>query len=140
MYDTSALYALLVAEDRWHTASKAAFAALEAENASLVTSSFVLQETVSLLQARTGLVAVRRFHDALVPLLEIAWVDRDLYRSAMTALVAANRRRVSITDWLSFEIMRRQGIDKAFAVDAHFVEQGFSVLPESETSSNDRGR
>jgi predicted nucleic acid-binding protein len=39
------------------------------------------------------------------------------------------RRRLSLVDCTSFEVMRRLGITSAFAIDRHFVEQGFEVLP-----------
>ncbi len=127
--DTSALFALVVADDRGHARAKAAFARLEAEPASLVSSSFVLQETTALLQARAGLASLRGFHLSLLPLIDVQWIDRDLYQVAMTALLAADRRRVSLTDWSSFEIMRRRGIERAFAFDGHFAEQGFKLIP-----------
>ena len=40
---------------------------LEAESAVLVSSSFVLHETAVLLQARSGLAAVRRLHEGIEP-------------------------------------------------------------------------
>ena len=49
--------------------------------------------------------------------------------AAMTALIAAARRDISIVDWASFEIMRRRGVHEVFTFDQHFREQGFSPLP-----------
>ena len=54
-------------------------------NATLVSTSFVVQETVSLLQARHGVQAVRSFHSRLLPLLDIVWIDAALYGRAMAA-------------------------------------------------------
>ncbi len=48
----------------------------------------------------------------------------------MAALLAADSRRKSLTDWSSFEIMRERGIVRAFAFDKHFREQGFQLLGE----------
>jgi predicted nucleic acid-binding protein len=36
---------------------------------------------------------------------------------------------VSLVDWTSFELMRRQGIERAFALDADFDRQGFATVP-----------
>lgn len=123
--DTSGLYALLVAEDARHDAARHALRVLQDQGAVLVTTSFVLQETIALLQARAGIAAVRTFERLVVPSLEVVWVDEPLYRRALGALLAANRRAVSLTDWTSFEVMRSRQIQQAFAFDPHFVEQGF---------------
>jgi predicted nucleic acid-binding protein len=39
---------------------------------------------------------------------------------------SARRRDLSLVDCVSFEVMRRNGITRAFAVDRHFQELGFS--------------
>ena len=129
--DTSAIYAALVADDQDHAAARSTLADLEQQRAGLVSSSFVLQETVALLQARSGLNAVRLFHESVVPVLDIVWMTGSRYERAMAALLAASRRRLSLTDWSSFEIMRERGMTRAFAFDRHFSEQGFEILPGS---------
>ena len=126
--DTSAIYAFLVAEDEKHDHAKAILASLQEDEASLVSSSYVLQETVALLQARIGVPAVRTFQQMAVPALEIVWISESLYQRAMAALLAAAKRGVSLTDWTSFEVMRERGIERAFAFDRHFAEQGFISL------------
>lgn len=125
--DTSALYAFLVAEDARHGEALAIFDTLSA-GTSLVCSSFVVHEIVALLQARIGVPAVRRFVEAVQPMLEVVWVDAAIHGRAIAALLAAGRRNVSLTDWTSFEVMRELGIESAFAFDPHFEQQGFSVL------------
>ncbi len=42
--------------------------------------------------------------------------------------VAAGRRQLSLVDCVSFEVMRRIGLNRAFCLDPHFEEQGFEVL------------
>jgi predicted nucleic acid-binding protein len=54
--------------------------------------------------------------------------------AAMSALLAANRRTLSLVDCTSFEIMRESGLDTVFTFDAHFSEQGFKVIPQTEVS------
>jgi predicted nucleic acid-binding protein len=48
--------------------------------------------------------------------------------SAISALLAAGRRKLSLVDCTSFEIMRSLGIKTVFAFDSHFVEQGFKII------------
>ncbi len=125
--DTSAIYALLVAEDGRHEQAKATLTSLQHENAALVSTSFVLHESVALLQSRIGIAAVRTFHRHVVPALDVEWIDAARYDRAMVALLAANTRHLSLTDWISFDTMRGRGIERAFAFDTHFAEQGFTL-------------
>jgi predicted nucleic acid-binding protein len=130
--DTSAIYAFLVPEDDRHQEATALVESLRAAEPKLVSSSYVLQETVALLQARIGVIAVRTFHQNFAPALEVEWIDGPLYQRAMAALLAASKRGVSLTDWTSFEVMRDRGIKQALAFDPHFEEQGFRALSESQ--------
>lgn len=131
--DTSAIYAVLVAEDPEHAAAVAAIDALQTDRARLVTTGPVIGETVALLQRRAGVEAVRQYRNAIEPALEVTWGDRILYESAMGALLAAGRRDVSLVDWSSFAFMRAHGIREAFAFDEDFQAQGFTVVPGRRT-------
>lgn len=73
--DTSALYALLVRDDLMHVRAKKCFAHFSKHAVQLLSSSFVLVETLALLQRRIGLEAVQDFNARIVPLIEILWVD-----------------------------------------------------------------
>lgn len=126
--DTSALYAYLVAEDRHHAKAKRVGHELMTQETILVTHSFVLCEMVALLQSRIGLDAVEQWHNVLVPVLEITWVDAKLYQRARQHLMTHARRHVSMTDHLSFTLMRERDITTAFAFDPHFKQFGFRTL------------
>lgn len=127
--DTSALFGLLVGTDQYHFQARAQIAAFQGEPVNLVTSSAVLFETVSLLQARTGLEVVRAFRAGVEPLLTVIWVEPEIYRSALSSLLAADRKTVSLTDWVSFEISRQRGIRRVFTFDADFAREGFELVP-----------
>lgn len=92
-------------------------------------SSYVLVETTALLQHRIGIEAVRVLADDVAPTLDVQWIGAEEHRMAMLALLAANRRALSLVDCSSFEVMRRLGLRTAFSFDAHFAEQGFELLP-----------
>jgi len=126
--DTSALLALLDRDDEFHARAAATIRSLGADDA-LLTHEYVLVETTSLAQRRLGLQAVRSLVDDLLPLLEIAWVDEPLHAEAREALLAAGRRTVSLVDWVSFLVMRRHGVRRAFTFDQDFAVEGFEVLP-----------
>ena len=42
---------------------------------------------------------------------------------------------LAILDSSDFEVMRRQGITRAFCFDAHFAEQGFECIPAKSNAS-----
>ncbi len=88
----------------------------------------MLVETTALLQHRIGMDAVRVFSDDIVPALEVRWIGEEEHRAATLAVLAANRRGLSLVDCTSFEVMRRLGLRTAFSFDAHFAEQGFEPL------------
>lgn len=123
--DTSALIAVLHADDDNHAHASAIFRSLIERDALLATSSYVLVETTALIQHRFGLPAVRRFQDDVVPVLDIIWVHAELHAEGMAALLTAGRRDLSLVDCVSFACMRRHGISHAFHFDRHFREQGF---------------
>lgn len=124
--DTSALLAVLHSGDENHARASRRFRALLESDEVLVTTSYVLVETVALLQHRFGLGAVRGFQDAVAPVLEVVWVDAELHAEGTAALLTAARREMSLVDCVSFACMRRQGLNRAFHFDRHFREQGFA--------------
>lgn len=126
--DTSALFGLMTRDDRVHGEATRAFHYLSQQQAMLVSSSYVLVETIALLQNRLGLAAVQDFHARFLPLLEIIWVDERWHQRAMQRLLSSQRRQLSLVDCLSFEIIEIKKLDYAFAFDEHFQQEGIPVI------------
>lgn len=130
--DTSALYPLLVRTEVAHEPARSAFARLLDSGRPIWTTSFVLVETMALLQHRIGIAAARDFDDEIVPNLSVFWVDEDLYRRATERLWREDRRRLSLVDCVGFEFMKLKGVTTAFAIDPHFETAGFELMPVKE--------
>lgn len=128
--DTSALYAVLDRDDANHTEAKAEWCRLIEGDADLVTTNYVLVETVALVQHRLGMDAVQTLYEDIGPLLRVEWVDESLHAAGMDGVLDARRRRLSFVDCVSFSVMRRLGIREAFAFDRHYDEQGLVRRPE----------
>lgn len=127
--DTSALVTLLDLEDEEHPAVAKAWAQLRDESSALVTTNYVVAEASAVCQRRLGMSAARALWGEIVPLLSVSWVDETLHRRAASVMLTANRRDLSLVDCVSFDVMRRLGIQRVFALDEHFREQGFDCLP-----------
>jgi uncharacterized protein len=127
--DTSAFYALFDRNDHHHSKARTAWARILGSAAPLVTSNYVLVESFALLQHRLGIDAVRGFHEDIVPLLHVEFVTSETHQAAISGLLSAARRNLSLVDCVSFEVMRGLGIKTIFAFDPHFKEQGFTVVP-----------
>jgi len=125
--DTSALYALLVRDDYMHVRAKRCFSYFAEHSVQLLSSSFVLVETMALLQRRVGHDAAQDFNARIVPLLEILWVNADWYARAVQRLTMQAQKGVSLVDCLSFEIMEARAITLAYAYDSHFEDNGFEI-------------
>lgn len=65
------------------------------------------------------------FHERTLPVLEIVWVDDSLHFAGLTTLFAADRRKLSLVDSVSFAAMRQTGTAHFFAFDRYFAGQGF---------------
>jgi predicted nucleic acid-binding protein len=64
----------------------------------------------------------------IMPLLQIDWISPEHHRFAISSLLSANLRDLSLVDCSSFETMRRLGIEKVFAFNDHFRRQGFELI------------
>ena len=127
--DTSALLAFLDADQPRHADVIDAWDRLIDGERRLFTSNYVLVESFALVQRRLGLEALRALADVIVPMMQPLWIDQELHAAAEAALFAAGRRRLSLVDCASFELMRRRGLTEALALDDDFARQGFRLLP-----------
>ncbi len=126
--DTSAFFAFMDADDGFHEKARAAFAKLVKLENILHCSNYIVLETIELLQNRMGINAVRAFEDDILEIMNVHWVDEKLHGTAISNLVTAKRKNISLVDYTSFEIMRALGIKKVFTFDSHFRDQGFQLI------------
>ena len=128
--DTSAFIALLDSSDERHAAAGSWLETVAAEeNEDLLTHSYVVNETIALTHRRLGTDAARTFVNDLLPVCDVRYIDAELHARATSAFLAANRKRPSFVDRVSFELMRDEALHRAFVFDRDFVNEGFTAVP-----------
>ena len=129
LIDTSAIYALADRADPQHGRARRQFDKLRGAGVPILTHSYILVESVALLQNRLGFQTARTFvEDARA--FEVEWISAATHETAVELWRHTSRGRLSLVDAVSFVVMRARGIDVAFAFDPHFAEEGFGA-PEA---------
>lgn len=105
-------------------------AALEAGQA-LVTTDFVVDETLTLIRFRLGLDAADAWWQQVDRSARLRWerVDSDRFEKARHLFFQYRDKDFSFTDCTSFVVMREFRLTHAITTDRHFRQAGFQVLP-----------
>lgn len=127
--DTSAFFALVNSDDQNHEAAHDTWKKLLQNSETLFCNNYILVESTALIQHRLGMDALKIWHEDIVPVLQIEWLDESLHNSVMQIAINTDRRTISFIDHSSFDSMRRHRIKTAFTFDEHFSQQGFDVIP-----------
>lgn len=128
--DTSALIALAWPKDANHAKAKVIAAALDGR-VIVLSSVAVLCEYHRLRLYRDGVERARTTATALLADPVHRWlpVTPELITAAMQKWIARfPDQQFSLTDAVSFEIMKREKLSHAFAFDRHFATAGFQLL------------
>lgn len=123
--------ALIHARDQRHAHARRTWAALLRARREVVTTSLVLAESHGLIAKRLGVEAGLVFLDAFATPRDrrIVWAEEELATAAVERWLRRYRDRLlSLTDAVSFEVMRREGLRDAFAYDQDFERVGFTVV------------
>lgn len=126
--DTSAFYAVMDRDDKNHTQAKAIWLKNLDESVDFLCHNYILVETVALLQNRIGMDCVSAFIHDILPLIHVEWVNEEIHQAGISSLLAASRRKLSLVDCISLDLIRRLGLYLVFAFDPHFQEQGFELV------------
>ena len=128
--DTSALYALIDRNDSRHSAARDVVAALINARRHLVTTDYVVTETVNLANARRGALVGLRILDLFEQSagIRMEWIGPDRFAATKAFFRKYSDQGFSFTDCSSFTIMRELRVTAALTTDRHFKAAGFQVL------------
>ncbi len=130
--DSSAWLAISDARDGNHPAAISFhIRLLEGAAGRLITSDYILDETLTLLRKRVGQELVKRFIAGVdsSPSVQRIWVTPAHYQAALDLFLGQGSKTWSFTDCTSFAIMHELGIRQAFTFDSDFRQAGFEPEP-----------
>ncbi len=124
--DTSYYIARIMPRDQWHAKALRAVR----PGVAFITSALVINETISLLQARGLFSAAIAFlsEARLNQDVLIIYPDAALLSEGWDLFARWGSAGANAVDCVSFAIMRKLSIRKAFAFDEHFRTAGFEIL------------
>ena len=129
--DTSGWFAAISRREAAHERARAAYTEQLLGGGALVTTALVIAEMHVLVKLSGPAVALR-FLDGVAAdaTHEVVDVDRDLRLAAIERwLRRFADQDLSLTDAVSFEVMRRRKLRRALALDRHFAVAGYEMLP-----------
>ena len=126
--DTSAFYALTSETDDEHATARTIREQLKRDTTPLLTTNYVLLESVSLLQRRHGMSAAKRFGDFVREEVQVVWVTEPQHQAAWDYWKQRDIRGLSLVDCSCIAVMRERGIQRIFGFDDQFRTAGFRLL------------
>lgn len=98
----------------------------------LLTTDYIVDETLTLLRVRLHLRAAKRWWEAVSASarVKIHHLDADILDAARTIFFRYADKDFSFTDCTSFALMKHLRLKQALSTDHHFRQMGFSALPE----------
>jgi predicted nucleic acid-binding protein len=128
--DTSGYFSLVNRNDHLHAVAKSIAAKLAKDATRLVTTDYVIDETVTLLQSRNLGYVARPWLDQLFSndSIEIVWMNAERFEEVRRFFTKHADKEWSFTDCFSFCVMRERQISQALASDQHFRQAGYLTL------------
>ena len=121
--NTSAFLALEDESDQHHEeALRFRDKVLSGGNYEIITTSYILDESLTLIRARLGIKASIDFSKKIrkSKVVEILPVTKEIEEDALDLFEKYDDKDFSFTDCVSFSVMLKMGIKEAFAFDRHF--------------------
>lgn len=126
--DTVGFLALWDRSDQWHDAAERSFGSLTRDQTAFFTTSFVLLECANAAARRPYRAEVDRLGTELENGGYLIHPTQEEWRSAWKSHANGGADRAGVVDHVSFLVMRRLGLSRAFTNDRHFQAAGFEVL------------
>lgn len=129
--DTAGWMAMADAADPAHEASRRERDSCLEVGGILVSTDYVIDETLTLIRARLGLSAAEGWWAQIDASSRIRWERIDALRAekARTRFFEWTDKNFSFTDCTSFVVMEELSLRRALTTDRHFSQAGFETVP-----------
>ena len=131
LVDTSALLALLDADDPRQSLVRATFA--DRPDDDLVTHGYIVAESIAVARRRLGVEGVVTLLDDVLPAIDVLEVDRATHATAQTRYRSSLPSGLSFVDQVTLAVLEREGIQVALVLDSDFARPDITVLPPALT-------
>ena len=129
--DTSGWLAAIVVQEARHAEARLLYGEIVEGGGRLLTTNLVVAELHALLTRRRGPKLALAVLDQLAQDAnhEVVFVDVELQAAAVDRWLRPFRdQSFSLTDAVSFEVMRQRRVRRALAIDRHFEIAGYQIL------------
>ena len=126
--DSVGLLALWSETDQWHEMAEKAFGEISRNRDTLLTTTFVMLECGNAVARKGFRDEANRLRERFEKSGTLIWPTETDWKSAWQNYQRGEADTAGIVDHVSFVIMRRLGIGKAFTNDRHFRTAGFETL------------
>ena len=129
--DTGYIIALETSDDQHHEAAVEHWRGLVKSLPQLVTTSYVFDEVVTFFNSRNRHAKAVEIGNRLLNSRSVRFihVDESLFHESWFYFEQHKDKSYSLTDCVSFVVMKRLGIGTSLAFDKHFVQARFETLP-----------
>jgi predicted nucleic acid-binding protein len=127
--DSSFVIALVFRADQYHAQAGATWAKATGARRSFLTTTFILDEAVTFLNKRGEHELAVEIGNLLLasPAIDMVDVGLGLVKQAWEYFVRHQDKTYSLTDCISFVVMKQQAISEALCFDVHFTQAGFQI-------------
>jgi hypothetical protein len=131
--DTGGWMACADRADPAHLACRTARDATLEAGRMLITTDFVVDETLTLIRFRLGLAAANAWWRQIDGSTRLRWerVENDRFERSRNLFFHYRDKDLSFTDCTSIAVMRELKLTTVITTDGHFRQVGFDVLPVS---------
>ena len=126
--DSVGLLALWSESDQWHQMAERAFAEITRNRDALLTTTFVMLECGNAVARKGFRNEANDLRERFEKSRTLIWPTETDWKLAWQNYQRGEADAAGIVDHVSFVVMRRLGIGKAFTNDRHFRAAGFETM------------
>jgi uncharacterized protein len=129
--DTGFIIALESVTDQNHEKASQQWNELLKDLPVMITTTYVIDEIVTFFNSRSQHAKAVEIGNRLMNSrsVHVIHIDKEMFDKGWQYFQQHADKTYSMTDCISFVVMKEQGIESTLSFDKHFTQAGFKVLP-----------